>query len=125
MYSTQSMPIIKSAKKRVKVAAKARSRNLNTKRQLRDALKSYDAALKGGKPAEIAKTKAAAISALDIAAKKAILHKNKAARLKSNLSSKAKTAGVKPAKAAPKTKAPSKKLATKKTSSPKKPTSKK
>jgi ribosomal protein S20 len=68
------MPIIKSAKKRVKVAAKARSRNLRTKRTLRDALKAYAAALEGGKPAEIAKTQAAAISALDIAANRKHKH---------------------------------------------------
>ena len=79
------MPIIKSAKKRVKVAAKARARNLNTKRQLREALKAYAAALEAGKPAEIAKTQAAAMSALDTAAKKAVIHKNKAANLKSEL----------------------------------------
>jgi ribosomal protein S20 len=33
------MPIIKSAKKRVKVAAKAKARNVRTKRTLREALK--------------------------------------------------------------------------------------
>jgi small subunit ribosomal protein S20 len=113
------MPIIKSAKKRVKVAAKARSRNLRTKRTLRDALKAYAAALEGGKPAEIAKTQAAAISALDIAAKKAVIHKNKAARLKSRISTQAKSKGVKPQKTVV-AKAPAKKpVAAKKPAKPK------
>lgn len=111
------MPIIKSAKKRVKVSAKARSRNLRTKRDLREALKAYSAALEGGKPAEIQKTQVAAMSALDTAVKKAVIHRNKAARFKSNLASQAKDKGVKPAKAAAKTatkKTPAKKTAAKK-----------
>ena len=103
------MPIIKSAKKRVKVAAKARSRNLNTKRRVRETLKAFVAALEGGKPAEIAKAQRAAISALDIAVKKNIIHKNKAARFKSKLSKQLKEAKVKP------TAAPAKKTAVKKT----------
>ena len=89
------MPIIKSAKKRVRVAAKARARNLHTKRNMRRALKDYAAALEGGKAAEVAKAQAAAISALDMATKKAIIHKNKAARHKSRLASLAKSAGIK------------------------------
>lgn len=92
------MPIIKSAKKRVKVAAKASARNARTRRNLRDALKAYNAALSGGKPAEIAKTQKAAISALDIAAKKSVIHKNKAARKKSQIAAQAKASGFKPAK---------------------------
>ena len=90
------MPIIKSAKKRVKVAAKARSRNLHTKRQVREALKAFAAALEGGKPAEVAKTQAAAVKALDTAVKKNITHRNKAARFKSKMAAQAKAAGVKP-----------------------------
>ena len=108
------MPIIKSAKKRVKVAAKARARNVRTKRTLRDALKAFAKAVDSGKPAEIQKAQHEAISALDIAAKKAVIHKNKAARQKAALSDRAKTAGVKPSKAEVK-KAPTKAAATKKT----------
>ena len=92
------MPIIKSAKKRVKIAAKARARNAGTKRSLRDALKAFSKAVDGGKPAEISKAQREAVSALDTAVKKAIIHKNKAARQKASLAAKAKTAGVKPAK---------------------------
>jgi small subunit ribosomal protein S20 len=90
------MPIIKSAKKRVKVAAKARSRNLYTKRQAREALKAFAAALEGGKPAEVTKAQTAAVKALDIAVKKNITHRNKAARFKSKMSAQAKAAGIKP-----------------------------
>lgn len=117
------MPIIKSAKKRVKTAAKARARNVHTKRALRAALKSYAAAIESGKAAEIQKAQQEAFSALDTAVKKAIIHKNKAARQKSALAAQAKTAGAKPGKAAAK-KAPVKKPAAKKTSA-KKPAAKK
>lgn len=113
------MPIIKSAKKRVKGASKARSRNLKTKRSFREALKAYAKALESGKQAEIAKTQADAVSALDIAVKKDVLHKNRAARYKARLAAQAKTAGVKPVKALKSStaakKSPTKKSTTKRT----------
>ena len=121
------MPIIKSAKKRVKTAAKAKARNARTKRSLREALKAFAKAVESGKAADIQKTQAEAVSALDTAAKKAVIHKNKAARQKASLAAQAKTAGAKPVKAAAKkapvkpaakpkntTKAPAKKPAAKK-----------
>lgn len=110
------MPIIKSAKKRVKVAAKARGRNLHTKRQVRESLKAFAAALEGGKPAEVAKTHRTLVSAIDISTKKNVIHKNKAARFKSRLAKRLKEAGIKPAKAvSSKPKAKSSKPAVKKT----------
>lgn len=127
------MPIIKSARKRVKVAASAKSRNARTKRNLRDALKSFTKAMSDGKAAEIAKAERAVISAIDTAAKKDIIHRNKAARQKSQISRKVKSAGVKSTKSSPKKataqkptpkKAPAKKSAAKKTA-PKKPAGKK
>lgn len=108
------MPIIKSAKKRVKVAAKARSRNTHNKRQVRETLKQLAAALEAGKPAGVTKTQKAAVSALDTAVKKNILHKNKAARFKAKIASQVKAAGVKPAKAA-KRLAPKKSVVSRKT----------
>ena len=93
------MPIIKSAKKRVKVAARANTRNTQTRRNLRDAVKAFNAAVVGGKPAEIAKTEKEAIRAIDIAAKKAVIHRNKAARKKAQIAKLAKSAGHKPGKA--------------------------
>lgn len=93
------MPIIKSARKRVKVAAKANIRNAKTKRSMRQALKAFASALAAGKSADIAKAQAQAASAIDKAAKYSVIHKNKAARKKAQLAVKAKGAGVKPAKA--------------------------
>lgn len=93
------MPIIKSAKKRVRTANKAAVRNSKTKRSLREALKSF-----GRSPS--AKSHSTAQSHLDKAAKKGVIHKNKAARLKRQAAKKAKAAGVKPGKAATKKPAP-------------------
>lgn len=107
------MPIIKSAKKRVKVAAKAHSRNLHTRRRVRETLKQLTAALEAGKPAEITKAQTAATSALDSAVKKNILHKNKAARFKARVAKRVKEAGIKPSKTVKK--APAKKPVAKKT----------
>ncbi len=107
------MPIIKSAKKRVKTAAKANIRNAQTKRQVREALKTFAKALEGGKAAEITKAENQAKKALDTAVKKAIIHKNKAARQKAQLAVKAKAAGAKPVKVAVKV-SPAKKPVAKK-----------
>lgn len=123
------MPIIKSAKKRVRTAKKAAVRNSKTKRVLKSALKVF-----GRKPN--AHAHSAAQSSLDKAAKKGVIHKNKAARMKKQLAAHAKAAGVKPAagkkaaakpvakKAAPKKaaakKAPAKKPAAKKAAPKKK-----
>jgi small subunit ribosomal protein S20 len=82
------MPIIKSAKKRVKVARKATSRNKRTKRNLKSALKAFTAK-------STDKSLRSAQSSIDKALKKRIIHKNKAARLKSQASKKAKLAGLK------------------------------
>jgi ribosomal protein S20 len=109
------MPIIKSAKKRVKVAKKATIRNSKTKRSLKSALKSFIA-----KPE--AKTHSAAQSNIDKAVKKGIMHKNKAARLKKQAAAKAKAAGVKQSTTK---KAAAKPAAAKKAAPAKKPAAKK
>ena len=121
------MPIIKSAKKRVRVAAKASIRNSRTKRNLREAAKAFYAALARGKTDKITIAHQQAVSTIDIAAKKNIIHKNKAARKKHQLSEAIKKAGVKlPAakKAAVKTAKPVAKKAAAKTPA-KKPVAKK
>jgi small subunit ribosomal protein S20 len=121
------MPIIKSAKKRVKVASKAAVRNSKTKRSLKAAIKSFGKAL-GGKDTSSELNKAK--SELDKAAKKGVVHKNKAARKKSQLAKAAKAnAGIAKkaeakAKAAAKKAAPAKKPAAKKAPA-KKPAAKK
>ena len=106
------MPIIKSAKKRVKTAAKANIRNTRTRRNMRETIKAFNKALESGKAAEIIKSQSQAVSAIDTAAKKHVIHKNKAARQKARLAKRAKSAGVKPAEASPKLKAESKKPTT-------------
>lgn len=113
------MPIIKSAKKRVKQTQKATVRNARTKRSLRSALKDF---IK--KPTASAKSKAE--SNLDKAAKKGLVHKNKVARKKAQLAKAAKTAGVKVEKKVAKaTKTVAKKAAPAKKPAAKKPVTKK
>lgn len=126
------MPIIKSAKKRVRVAEKAAIRNSKTKRSLKVALKAFTKAVAGGKK-DVAELKSEAQSAIDTAAKKGVMHKNKAARKQRQLARAAKAAAgevkstakkaAKPAtKAAAKPaakKAPAKKPAAKKTTAKK------
>jgi small subunit ribosomal protein S20 len=100
------MPIIKSAKKRVRVARKATVRNVKTKRTLKTALKSFHAAVTGGKKTSTAHSKAQ--SALDKAGKKGIVHKNKVARKKRQLAAAAKKSGLSTASHKTKTAAPKK-----------------
>jgi small subunit ribosomal protein S20 len=92
------MPIIKSAKKRVRVSAKATIRNAKTKRTLRDAVKAFRVTLASGKSDAILKAQNEVNKAIDIAAKKNVIHKNKAARKKRQISTQVKAAGVKLAK---------------------------
>lgn len=129
------MPIIQSAKKRVRTAEKAAVRNSKTKRSLKSAVKAFSKALTGGDKKAVAESHAKAQSALGKAGKKNVMHKNKVARKQSQLAKAAKAAGsAKPAaaktvkKAAPKKvaakKPAAKKAVTKKTAT-KKPTAKK
>ncbi len=94
------MPIIKSAKKRVKTASKAAVRNSKTKRSLKGALKAFHKAITGGSK-EVKKLESKAHSELDKAAKKGILHKNKVARKKSQLAKAAKASAGAASKAKP------------------------
>jgi small subunit ribosomal protein S20 len=101
------MPIIKSAKKRVRTARKAAVRNSKTRRNLKSTLKIFA-------KSPSAKSHSNAQSTLDKAANKGVIHKNKAARLKRRAAARAKAAGVKPAKAAAKKAASAKKPVVKK-----------
>lgn len=96
------MPIIKSAKKRVRVSAKATVRNSKTKRSLKSALKAVAKAITGGGK-DARKLESKAHSTLDKAAKKGVMHKNKVARKKSQLARAAKAAGSTVKKTAKKT----------------------
>jgi small subunit ribosomal protein S20 len=103
------MPIIKSAKKRVRVAHKAAVRNSKTKRSLKTAFKLFA-------KSPSADSHSAAQSNVDKMVKKGIIHKNKAARMKKRLAAQARANGVKAGatkKATPKA-TPVKKPATKK-----------
>ena len=81
------MPNIKSAKKRVKVIQTRTARNKAIKSDLKTALKKADAAVNENaeNKAEVVK---AAIKKVDMACSKGIMHKNKAARKKSQLAKK-------------------------------------
>lgn len=122
------MPIIKSARKRVKVTEKQSIQNAKTKRSMRESIKAFRALVSSKKDTTTAQSKA--FSAIDTAVKKGVISKNRAARTKSqlNLASKnagtttsgakkaaAKTVAKKDTKAQPKTaaKAPVKKTAKK------------
>lgn len=101
------MPIIKSAKKRVRTASKAATRNSKTKRSLKTAIKAFQAKLTGD-------NMSSAQSELDKAVKKGVISKNKAARKKKQLAKAAKTAGIKTVKKATPKKTVAKKPVTKK-----------
>lgn len=75
------MPITQSAKKALRRDKRRAIVNLRIKRKMK-------AALKKAKEKPIKKNLALAYSALDRAVKKKIIHKNKAARLKSKLTKK-------------------------------------
>jgi ribosomal protein S20 len=85
------MPIIKSATKKMKQDKRRYAQNLRTKRNLREAVKAFEA-----KPTF--NTLREAQSKIDTAVKKNVLTKAAAARRMSHLSAAAKAAGVKIAK---------------------------
>ncbi len=82
------MPIIKSAKKRVKVSAKKQLRNALTKSTYRNLIKEFTALVDAGKTAEATKLFPQVQKAIDMAVKKNLMHANTAGRKKSNLSKK-------------------------------------
>ena len=85
------MPNIKSAKKRVKVIETKTLRNKMLKTQLRTAMKKYEAAVEAGDKAVAMETYKAAVKKLDKAVCQGLLHKNAAARKKSQFTKKMNT----------------------------------
>lgn len=81
------MPNIKSAKKRVKVINTKTMRNKAIKSDLKTALKKADAAV-AENAADKEQVVKAAIKKVDMACTKGILHKNNAARKKSQFTAK-------------------------------------
>ena len=79
------MPNIKSSKKDVISSKIAYEKNKADKSALKTVLKKYDAALESGDKAAAEVAYKAAVTAVDKACKKGLLHKNNAARKKSSL----------------------------------------
>lgn len=78
---------LKSGKKRVRSSEKRRVRNLLAKNAIKRALKAAEKAIKAKNP-EVKELVKKAISVLDKAVERGIIHKNKAARKKSRLQKK-------------------------------------
>ena len=93
------MPIIKSAKKRMKQTAVRRARNQSTKRSLRSELKTFNAAVEAKDTTKATAALVKVQSNLDKSVKKGLLKKNTAARKLSRLSAQLKALGAKPAPA--------------------------
>jgi small subunit ribosomal protein S20 len=110
------MPIIKSAKKRVRTANKATVRNAKTRRSLKTAVKTFYKHLEDNKK-KASSSLAAAQSEIARAGKKNVIHKNKVARKQKQLAKAAKAANVKPEalKKTPAEKTTAKKVPAKKT----------
>ncbi len=77
------LPNIKSAKKRVIVTESKTLQNKMVKTALKTAMKKYENAVASGDKEAAAKAYVTAVKKLDTAAAKGIVHKNKAARKKS------------------------------------------
>lgn len=87
------MPIIKSAKKRVRVARKATVRNAKTRRSLKTAVNAFQKSLNSNKK-DAVELQRKAQSELGKAGKKHVMHKNKVARKQRQLAAAAKAAGL-------------------------------
>lgn len=79
------MPNIKSAKKALRQSQKRRKNNLGKKRLIKNALKDYNKLVVGGDTDSAKQQLASIYKILDKAAKRGLIKKNKAGRLKSRL----------------------------------------
>ena len=84
------MPVIKSAMKRARQTEKRRARNIVTKRALRTVVREFEAAVANKDKKQVAAVLPKVYSAYDTAAKKNLIHKNKAARNKARFAAMAK-----------------------------------
>lgn len=85
------MANIKSAKKRIKVIEQKTLRNKMIKSALKTTLKKFENAVAAGDINEAKVAFTDVVKALDMAASKGVIHKNKASRKKSRLSAKLQT----------------------------------
>ncbi|MDX2086076.1 MAG: 30S ribosomal protein S20 [Candidatus Melainabacteria bacterium] len=83
------MPNIKSAKKRVQVTERNRLRNVAYRSAVKTAIKKALVSIQAGVATEIQAALSKVSSILDRTVSKGVLHKNKAARLKSRLAKRA------------------------------------
>ncbi len=79
------MPIIKSAKKRLKQSKKRRSLNLGYKRKMKEIVKEIKELSAKGKKKEASKLLPEAYKAIDKATKRGVIKENTASRKKSRL----------------------------------------
>ena len=79
------MANIKSAQKRIRVAAKRQARNKHIKSTTKTAVKKLHVAVGAGDASNTQAVLVQAIAAIDKAASKGVIHKNTAARKKSRL----------------------------------------
>ena len=79
------MPVTKSAQKAMRHSLRRRQINLRTKGKYKTALKEFRKLVAAKKLTEAQKALDKTVSAIDKAAKKGTIHKNKAARLKSRM----------------------------------------
>ena len=87
------MPNIKSAKKRVLIAEVRNARNKAAKSELKTAIKKFEVAAAEGNRTEADGAYKVAVKKVDQAVAKGLMHKNKAARKKSQLAKKLNAAG--------------------------------
>lgn len=79
------MANIKSSKKRIKIAKTRNMRNNIVKTSIKTTIKKFEKAITDGNIEEAEKNLINAVSKLDKAAAKGVIHKNTAARKKSSL----------------------------------------
>ena len=82
------MPNIKSAKKRTKIIAAKTLKNKMFKTNLKTVIKKYETAAQTNNQSELEQSFKAAVKKLDQAAARGLIHKNKAARKKSQFEKK-------------------------------------
>lgn len=79
------MPILRSAKKRMRQDQKKRLRNQSVKKQTKTSIKKLKGLIDEGKKNEAKKSLPHILSLIDKTVVKGVWHKNKAARMKSRL----------------------------------------
>lgn len=84
------MANIKSAEKRARQAVKRRAHNMAARSRLRTAIKNVVSAVNAGNKEEAAANLKAAVPVIDTMVNKGIIHRNKAARHKSQLAARVK-----------------------------------